>query len=376
MPWSPTVIGGVSTVVRNLAAQWQAVGQPCGVLVDDWSVRSPQLRSGEWHHRLAVLEGAGPLPAARQFRSMLAAGGPLLRFAALLRTLKCEAINFHYPGILPLGVALLKRSGLWNGRLVISFHGTDIPHASDRDHWTWRLMLSQADSLTAVSNALARQLAESMAIQQERITVIHNGVDTNLFCPAVPLNPGPACDPVQRVITSVGHYVGRKNHTRLIRAFASLASEDRSLKLVIVGMRGPELPALEALAKTLGLVDRVELLVDQSASAVANLLRQSELVVQPSIEEPFGLAVVEAAATGVPVAVSAVGGHLEIIRHGITGWTFDPLDEADIQRAMVEALSHPIESRARAARLLCDVREQFSWQKCAAAYLSELVPPG
>ena len=118
----------------------------------------------------------------------------------------------------------------------------------------------------------------------------------------------------------------------------------------------------------MGLAGRVVLLCDLNPSGVAHILRGSVLAVQASLAEPFGLAVIEAAACGTPVVVSAVGGHLEIVEDGRTGWVFQPGDVQSCTDAIRRALADPAEASQRAQTLALEVRARFTWQRCALQY--------
>ena len=123
IPWSPTAVGGVSTVVRHLREQWLAAGQSVRLAVESWPDRLPRLQGDELHFRFSV---SGARSGWRRWAGLPGAAASLVRTARLLKQQRVGAVNFHYPSLQALGVALLKRWGLFNGRLVLSFHGTDV----------------------------------------------------------------------------------------------------------------------------------------------------------------------------------------------------------------------------------------------------------
>jgi glycosyltransferase involved in cell wall biosynthesis len=373
MPWSTSAGGGVNTVFRAVRTSWARAGVESTVLVDDWGVKRPRLERDEWHLRLNVLSGLPGSPF-RALRAAVPAMIRTVRIAMFFRRESITAVHVHYPRLSALGLALSRRSRLWRGALVLTFHGSDVrPPRDGLEAWAWRIIFANCSRVTAVSAALAQKVASTFGMPESDIRVIFNGVDTTVFHPAT----GNACETLDppngsRLIVSVGGYIRRKGHSFLLQAFARLASMDRSLHLTIAGAGGTELAILQDLVQTLGLGTRVTLLVDLKPPEVARLLRRAHLLVQPSLDEPFGLAVIEGAASGIPVAVSAVGGHLEIIRDGENGWTFAPGDVDACERAMQDAFRSAGETRVRAQRLHGEVLRRFTWERCAAEYLELL----
>jgi glycogen(starch) synthase len=160
----------------------------------------------------------------------------------------------------------------------------------------------------------------------------------------------------------------------LFEAFSRIAADFPDLALVIAGMDGPEREALHDDAARLGLGGRLVCFVDLPRDSVARLLSRADACVQPSHAEPFGLAVIEAGACGVPLVASAVGGHVEILRHGETGLLFRAGDVDACAQALREVLADPVSGRARAERFLAEVRRDYTWQACAGRYLALATP--
>jgi D-inositol-3-phosphate glycosyltransferase len=92
------------------------------------------------------------------------------------------------------------------------------------------------------------------------------------------------------------------------------------------------------------------------------------LCVQPSFAEPFGLAVIEAGACGVPVLASAVGGHLELISDNRTGFLFTPGDTEGCADVMRSVLGDPDLLAKVAESFRSDIIERYSWATCANGY--------
>ena len=151
----------------------------------------------------------------------------------------------------------------------------------------------------------------------------------------------------------------------MLRAFGKASRRCSRCVFVIVG-DGPERGAIERLIAELGLGDSVKL--TGFTDDVPRRLAAFDLFLQPSTEEGLSLTILEAAAAGVPVVASAVGGTGEIIENGKTG----TLVAAGDTEALAAALSGFIENPAPFREMARDAREvverRFSLAGMAAAY--------
>jgi glycosyltransferase involved in cell wall biosynthesis len=154
----------------------------------------------------------------------------------------------------------------------------------------------------------------------------------------------------------------------LLRAFSQLAKELQGIDLVISGRAGPEFEAIKSLIQSLGLGTRVSLLTDTPHDQTLALLARAIMLVQPSRREPFGLAILEAAALGVPVVCTDVCGALESLPDGAIVTV--PSDDVDrLTMAIRETILNIEAARAKAARIASYVVDNLSWSKRAVARL-------
>ncbi|RPH64684.1 MAG: glycosyltransferase family 1 protein, partial [Burkholderiales bacterium] len=215
----------------------------------------------------------------------------------------------------------------------------------------------------------AARVADRFRLDPDRVVVIHNGVDPKIFSPAA-RNGRMRTELPQRYVASIGSYLPRKGHRLLLEAFSAIAAEFPDTSLVIAGMAGPEHRFLLERAAQLGLADRLACFVGLTHADTASLLAGAEVCVQPAYAEPFGLAIIEAGACGVPVAASAVSGHTELLKDGDTGFLFPAGDQAACV-ALLRQLLYDRESATRAAgRFRAEVLQEFGWRDCAQAYFA------
>ena len=153
------------------------------------------------------------------------------------------------------------------------------------------------------------------------------------------------------MIVALGRLWHEKGHDVLIRAFAAVASEFPDWRLTIVG-EGPEREALTALARSLGVHERVAL--PGWLPVPEEVLARSSLFVMSSRYEGFPNALLEAMGVGLPVICTACGGSEEMIESGSSGLIVAVEDVDQLAHAMRElmsdgALRHRLAANARAA---------------------------
>ncbi len=367
LPWSPNLPGGVSVVVRNLSSKLSILGAFPVVVVDNWDAPVHLLDDERvLNFRFALL---ATLNLHGLIKGMFVFPGRVAATLALLREYKVTAVNFHYPNLDALCIAFLKRMRLFNGRLVLSFHGTDVRRPERYvEKKLWRFVLNSSDGITACSGALASLTADAFDLDLRRISVVHNGVDTELFSVVAQSREIPGASLPKQFIVSIGSYIPKKGHLILLEAFSCVAENFPDLSLVIVGMDGSERKILLDRAVEMGLACRVVCLVDLDPKLVAAVVAKAVLCVQPSFTEAFGLAVIEAGACGVPVLASAVGGHLELISDNKTGFLFPVGDSKQCAVLIQKVLGDPDLLVKVAQSFRREIMERYSWENCAKGY--------
>jgi glycosyltransferase involved in cell wall biosynthesis len=166
---------------------------------------------------------------------------------------------------------------------------------------------------------------------------------------------------------TVGHVVARKRHADVLRALWLLRDEHPDLRWVVVG-DGPERPALERLARELGLEGRVQLRGQLPHAAAVAAAQAGTLFVLPSVDEAFGVAYVEAMAGGVPaIGCRGEAGPEEIAAAG-DGIRLVPPGEPDALAAEIRSI---LTERGRRRRLgdaaRATVAAHFTWDACGRA---------
>jgi len=202
--------------------------------------------------------------------------------------------------------------------------------------WSYR----QADALIAVSAGVARDLARVAWLGRRRITVLPNPVVADDFDTraAAALDIAWPEKSNRPVLLSAGRLEPQKDFATLVRAVARLGRE-RPCELVILG-EGVERPRLEALARELGIAERIHLPGFSKRAPAA--MRRADLYVLSSRFEGSPNALVEAMATGTPVvATDCRSGPREILRGGALGPLVPVGDAAALAAAIARTLDAP-----------------------------------
>ncbi len=238
-----------------------------------------------------------------------------------------------------------------------------------------------SDAILASCDVEARQLTDLYDADPERIEIVPPGVEHAFFGPGnrVQARRAIGMPGDEPLVTFVGRIQPLKGLGVVVEALARLGGaggRPAGATLVVVGgPSGPSGPAelarIEELLRGLGLRDRTRFVPPQPHEMLSTYLRASDVCVVPSRSESFGLVALEAAACGVPVLASAVGGLVTLVDDGLTGHLLDPHDPHAWADALARLLGDPAEAsalgRAGAARAAA-----YTWSAAAATLHARL----
>jgi D-inositol-3-phosphate glycosyltransferase len=227
-----------------------------------------------------------------------------------------------------------------------------------------------ADRIVATATEEIRELA-LLGVPSSKVSVVPCGVDLEHFTPW-PTPDAPRSVPERTCryrLLSVGRLMPGTGYEVIIEALPWLPETE----LLIAGDAGssdpipePENDRLIAVAKRLGVADRVRLIGQVARSDMPALVRSADLAVCSPWSEPFGVVPLEAMACGVPVVASAIGGMSGPVVDGVSGALVTPCDPAALAEVVGPLLESP-NRRAEFARAgLERVRSCCSWDRVAA----------
>ena len=377
LPWEPVNSSGVNQVVLNLLREFEMSGDMrAHLLIQSWERATPEttLVGTQCYIRFRVRSADS---AGGTLRGLIAyclrLPGELWQLGRILWANRVAAINVHYPGLSCASFSLLKFIGVFRGRLILTFHGLDLKLAAESRGWRralWNWSGRHADTITACSGALARDVVDAFPAWRSRVRPIHNGLDverfTRLGMPELATDPELAG---KQYILNVGTFEVKKGHEVLVRAFAAISSLFPDLHLALVGGAGPTRAGLETLVAELGLTNRVVFRENVDHAQIAGYYRNAAVFVLPSRSEPFGIAILEAGAFGIPVVACRVGGVPEIIDDPGCGMLIEPDDATGLGVALSSLLTDPVLAKAMGARLRKRVETRFTWGAAYREYL-------
>ena len=276
----------------------------------------------------------------------------LFLYARLMRTVadlhKKRPIDvIHAHAALPGGHAASLLARRLRLPYFVTVHGLDVFNTCflEGAPALWRRRVSikvyeDANTVVCVSHRVQQILNDGMP-GAVRGAVVYNGTDCDLFSPESPPSGSAASDHRNNSspeILVVGNLIAGKGQHLVLRAVHRLASSFPQLRCHVIG-EGPERASLEALARELGIGERVRFAGRQSRLAVASAMRNCTVFALPSRSEGLGCVYLEAMACSMPVIACREQGIEELIEHQKNGWLISPdsLDE----------LSHGLEALLR-----------------------------
>jgi colanic acid/amylovoran biosynthesis glycosyltransferase len=254
------------------------------------------------------------------------------------------------------GVHLLPFIQEWHKPCVVSFHGADVAHKQDIKDYPAKLrrLFNAVPLVFARSQSLADRLIH-LGCPPEKLRINHTGIPLNEF-PFVDRQPPP--DGKWRVVQAC-RLIPKKGVATSLRAFAIFKRDNPQGEFFIAG-KGPLQPELEMLAAGLGIYKDVHFVGFLSQPKLLELYASSHLFLHPSETSPnqdqegVPNSVLEAMATGLPVAGTRHGGIPEAVDHGRTGLLVPEEDHVALANAIQEITHAPglltdMGLRARAA---------------------------
>ena len=306
--------GGSGVLATELGLELSRKGHEVHFITYSQPVRLELLNSNVHFHEVNVPEY--PLFHYQPYELALSS-----KLVDMVKIHKIDVLHVHYA--IPHAYAaymakkMLHEEGV-DVPIVTTLHGTDITLVGSHPFYKTAVTFSinKSDAVTSVSQNL-KEDTQRLFHTKKDIKVIPNFIDIDKY-----INTYKDCDrdllalPEERVITHVSNFRPVKCIGDVIEIFYNIQKE-LPAKLIMVG-EGPERKKAEHLCKTYKIGDKVVFL--GNSSEVDKILCFSDLFLLPSQTESFGLAALEAMASGVPVISSDSGGIPEVNIQGVSGF--------------------------------------------------------
>ncbi len=253
-----------------------------------------------------------------------------------------EILHVHYA--IPHAYAaymakkMLQEDGIYIP-IVTTLHGTDITLVGSHPFYKPAVTFSinKSDAVTSVSQSLKDDTIRLFDIKNE-IEVIPNFIDFSRHKTVLTeCQRGIMANDDEMIITHISNFRKVKQIPDVIQVFYNIQKEIPA-RLMMVG-DGPEKEDAERLCRKLGITDKVVFF--GNSNEIDKILCFSDLFLLPSVTESFGLAALEAMASGVPVISSNTGGIPEVNVEGVSGFLSDVNDTDDMSKNALYILSDP-----------------------------------
>jgi glycosyltransferase involved in cell wall biosynthesis len=227
-------------------------------------------------------------------------------------------------------------------------------------------LMKRSDALIAVSKYTVGELTGLYGIEEEKIHVIYNGVDTCKFKPRpdrAELRREFGLEEKKKIVLFVGRLYHRKGLEILLRSIPPVIQQFRNVKFAIsgTGFKKKE-ESLRDLAKELEIEDYVTFLGYVPDEKLPDLYSGSDIFVLPAIYENFPFAILEAQATALPVISTKVGGIPEFLINNENGFLIDPGDPAQLTQRILTLLQDPKLAKKMGSQGRNLIEEKFAWR--------------
>jgi glycogen synthase len=257
--------------------------------------------------------------------------------------------------------------------LVVTIHATEYgrhqgfvdKHPQSYIHAVEHWMANRAERVITCSAYMREHVADIYGLEEERISVIANGIDPTELVPVDDLETLRAnfAAPEERLVLLVGRLVHEKGFQLALEALPGLIERLGRVRFVVAGSGTAE-PELRRQARELGLDRHGSFLGWIGDDVLHSLYGIADLTVVPSIYEPFGLVALEAMASGCPCLVADTGGLREVVPNEDVGLRFRSRDPRSLG-AMAERLLTDEALRDRLAAEASEHVLSFDWTDVA-----------
>ena len=283
-----------------------------------------------------------------------------------------DVVHGHDWLVANAGDHLAKRFG---APLVTTIHATEHgrhqgwveKHPQSYIHGVEKWITNRAERVIACSYYMREQIADIFGVEEERVTVIPNGIDPE----DLPVPDGGElarlrsefAPPNEKLVLLIGRLVYEKGFQLALEAMPKVLAEVPGTRFLVAGS-GTHEAELHRQAADLGLMDHGTFLGWIGDDVLHSLYRIADLTVVPSIYEPFGLVALEAMASGCPCIVADTGGLREVVPHDEAGLRFRAHDPEALADVAVKVLSDDELGRRLVAEAYEHVR-RFDWADVA-----------
>ena len=364
--------GGMNVYVRELVSALAHAGLDCTTYTRAWREGLPEVVNVEPNHRVVHIRAGEPEIGKNELVDVvdLFADGVRNHIVASGGTDVLHA-NYWLSGL--AGHRLKHELNL---PLVMTFHTFARVKAQGGDPESESRELAESsiigctDAICVSCTEEERQFLSLYGTPPGSVEIVAPGVEHAFFAPGEKRGARHALRiPLEvPVMLFVGRIQPLKGLDVAVETLARL--DNPTSRLIVVGGASgadgdDEVRRIHALIESLGVGHRVDFVEPQAHHMLSTYYRAADLVIVPSRSESFGLVALEAAACGVPVVASGVGGLITIVDHAVTGYLIADRSPKTFAHHANNIISHPVDAAAMGLRAAEKAR-RYTWSFAAA----------
>lgn len=253
--------------------------------------------------------------------------------------------------------------------LALFLPGTRVIHTVQNpfssEPWYWRFLNKGTLFLCARVVFCSESMKAGAGYDGEKFIAVQNGMELIPAPAGSGFRPDLGIKQGEKVICCIARLARQKGQDALVRAVALLHGQKRNVRLLLVG-DGEDSENLKLQAREVGVSDKVSLLGRRSDTAA--ILAASDIYAAPSRWEGLGISLGEAMLAGVPCVATAISGHADILKDGITGIAVPPEDAPALAAGIARLLDDPAEAGRLAAAARAFIKAEFTVESMAKKY--------
>jgi len=292
------------------------------------------------------------------------------KMADISRKVEYDVLHVHDWLTAPSGISF---KHFLNKPMILTVHSTEYGRSSlhspdsyaiDGIEW-WATF--EANKIIVTTEFMRREVCDHFHVPWEKVEIVPNGIDLRKFPESVDreaVRRRYGIHAHEKLVLCVGRLVPQKGVEYLIKAVPLMVQRHHEAKFIIVG-DGWQKSHLESLARSTEQGWKISFTGFVPDSELVALLMSADVLVVPSIYEPFGIVAIEGMAAGVPVVATQIGGLGEIIEHDRTGILVYSRNPESIAWGVDRVLSDPNHSRWLVQNAIEKVQKTYSWEAIA-----------
>lgn len=378
LPWGLTNIGGVNNVVKSLVQEIEADGEFTPSLLvpsEHVNIDSDIVPATKMNIRYP----SGNFSSLkRNLLFVVFLFSQVIKIKTFLSKKNISVVNVHYPDLSCFLFAFIKKIGVYNFDLILSFHGTDvrtISNSTSFENKLWQFIFNQSDALIFCSNQLKQTLLSQSPKHEAKAHVIHNGINKEEVIDKFKHgNVIIDCD--KKYILSVGTLGYPKGHDLLLEAYSNLPEKHiEQYNLIFIGSVNEFTLSFEEAILLNKHKENIYVFKNVNHKDTLRAIGEASVFVLPSRAEGYPLVILEAGVLGTPIIASDVGGIPEMIQNNINGITFQCGSKEQLLLSLLNVIENEPKNNEKFVEKMRNSLANRTWEDVILKYKAFCITP-